>query len=125
MIRLYDDNPEGDGTLRRGAYIKAGPNRFFISTTGMNDFGQKGMGTPLPLEVRVNRVHSKGKLDLRIHAQHVLSLTRLNWASTKDFCREPITLKFAGDIAYLMNVFLASFQSFKLHPKLEKTPWFL
>lgn len=37
--------------------------------------------------------------------------------------REPITLKFASDIAYLMNVFLASVGNFKMHPRLEKTPW--
>jgi predicted HTH transcriptional regulator len=125
LWRLYDDDPKGDGTLRRGAYVTVAPNRFFISTTGQNDLRQKGMGTPRPLEVQINRVHSKGELDARIYAQHVLSLTKLNWASTKDFCREPITLKFASDIAYLMNVFLVSFGSFKLHPRLERTPWFL
>ncbi len=87
--------------------------------------GQQGIGTPKPLDVTINRVHSKGKLDLRVYAQHILSLTRLNWASTKDFCREPITLKFAGEIAYLMNVFLVGSGEFKLHPRLERTPWFL
>jgi len=124
-FRLYDDSPEGDGTMARGKYVVMAPNRFVIATTGQNELGQRGLGTPRPLDVRVNRVHSKGELDTRVYAQHVLSLTRLNWASTKDFCREPITLKYASDIAYLMNVFLASFGEFKLHPKLENTPWFL
>lgn len=124
-LRLYDRLPTGDGSLRRGAYVLAGPNRFFIATTGQNEFGQKGVGTPRPLEIFVNRVQSKSQLDTRVYAQHILSLTRLNWASTKDFCRVPITLKFAGDIAYLMNVFLSSFGSFTLHPRLERTPWFL
>jgi len=123
--RLYDDSPDGDGTLARGKYVLLAPNRFFLATTGQNELGQRGLGTPRPLEIRVNRVRSKGKLDARVYAQHILSLTRLNWASTKDFCRQPITLKYASDIAYLMTVFLASFGEFKLHPKLESTPWFL
>ncbi|OLE66376.1 MAG: hypothetical protein AUI36_07630 [Cyanobacteria bacterium 13_1_40CM_2_61_4] len=83
------------------------------------------MGTPRPLDVSVNRISANGELDMKFYAQHLLSLTRLNWASTKDFCREPITLKFASDIAYLMNVFLASFGSFTLNSRLERTPWFL
>lgn len=124
-VRLYDRTPTGDGSLRRGAYVLTGPNRFFIATTGQNEFGQKGVGTPRPLEITVNRVQSKNPLDARVYAQHLLSLTRLNWASTKDFCRIPITLKFSGDIAYLMNVFLSSFGSFTLHERLERTPWFL
>ncbi len=124
-IRLYDRSPKGDGSLTRGGYVVLAPNRFVISTTGRNEFGQRGMGTPKPLDVTVNRRHSKEDLDVKLYAQHVLSLTRLNWASTKDFCRVPITLKFAGDIAYLMNVFLASFGSFRLHQRLERTPWFL
>ena len=125
MVRLYDKKADGDGSLRRGSYVLTAPNRFFIATTGQNDFGQRGMGTPRPLDVSVNRISANGELDMKFYAQHLLSLTRLNWASTKDFCREPITLKFASDIAYLMNVFLASFGSFTLNSRLERTPWFL
>ena len=55
----------------------------------------------------------------------VLSLTKLNWASTDAFCGEPITLKYARDIAYLTAAFLRQSESFQLHPVLERTPWFL
>jgi hypothetical protein len=55
----------------------------------------------------------------------MLSLTKLNWASSRPFCHEPITIKYANDIAYLMNVFGTSFGSFRLHPDLAKTAWFL
>jgi hypothetical protein len=34
-------------------------------------------------------------------AVQILSLTKLNWASTDSLCSEPITVKYAGDIAYL------------------------
>lgn len=124
-VRIYDERAEGDGSLPRGHYVITRPNQFYISTTGSSELDRRVIGTPEMLEVTVNRIHAKGQIDLRIYAQHVLSLTRLNWASTKSFCHDPITIKFASDIAYLMNVFLTSFGSFNLHPRLERTPWFL
>jgi argonaute-like protein implicated in RNA metabolism and viral defense len=96
-----------------------------MATTGPNVMNQRYLGTPRPLEVRVNRVSPRGSLDLSIYAQHMLSLTRLNWASTRSFCHTPISIKFANDIAHLMNVFLASGKDFQLHDRLRHTPWFL
>jgi len=101
------------------------PNRFVLATTGPNPIGQKYLGTPRPLEIGVHRIGARGNLDLAIYAQHVLTLTRLNWASTRAFCHSPITIKFAHDIAYLMNVFLTTGIDFRLHDKLRTTPWFL
>lgn len=123
--RLFDLSTKADGAAPRGTWISLTPNRFLIATTGPNSSHQKYVGTPRPLEVAVNRVSARGRLDLGIYAQHVLSLTRLNWASTKSFCHAPITIKFANDIAYLMNVFLATDTEFRLHDRLKATPWFL
>jgi len=124
-FRLFDDSPKGDGVATRGTWVMLSPNRFVLATTGPNPLGQKYLGTPRPLEIGVHRIHARGKLDLAIYAQHVLSLTRLNWASTHAFCHAPITIKFAHDIAYLMNVFLATGADFRLHDRLRNTPWFL
>ena len=124
-VRLYDSRPDGDGSLARGTYVVTGPNQFYISTTGFNALGQRAIGTPQPLEVTVRRVNSKDALDLRTYAQHILSLTKLNWASSRTFCHKPITIKYASDIAYLMNVFISAFGQFHLHPDLEHTAWFL
>jgi hypothetical protein len=63
--------------------------------------------------------------DLKSFAVHALSLTKLNWASTDSLCAEPITIKYAGRIAYLTSAFLRQGEAFRLHPVLEKTPWFL
>jgi argonaute-like protein implicated in RNA metabolism and viral defense len=124
-FRLFDDSPKGDGVAARGTWVMLSPNRFVLATTGPNSLGQKDQGTPRPLEMSVHRVNTRGKLDLAIYAQHVLSLTRLNWASTRAFCHEPITIKFAHNIAYLMNVFLTTGTDFRLHDRLRTTPWFL
>ena len=55
----------------------------------------------------------------------ILSLTKLNWASTDSLCAEPITTKYAGDIAYLTAAFMRQGREFKLHEALEHTPWFI
>jgi hypothetical protein len=38
---------------------------------------------------------------------------------------EPITTKYAGEIAYLTAAFMRQAPTFALHPALERTPWFL
>ena len=126
-VRFYDRRPDTDGSLRRGSYVEAGANKLYLSTTGYNPF-RRMMGTPKPLEVSawVERPDGGGdRPDLRVLALQVLSLTKLNWASTDAFCGEPITLKYAGDIAYLTAAFLRQSEPFRLHPSLETTPWFI
>ena len=126
-VRFYDSRPETDGSLRRGSYVEAGSNKLYLSTTGYNPF-RRMMGTPKPLEISawLERPDSSfSKPDLRTLAVQALSLTKLNWASTDAFCGEPITLKYARDIAYLTAAFLRQSEPFVLHQDLETTPWFL
>ena len=126
-VRFFDRRPDTDGSLRRGSYVEAGPNKLYLSTTGYNPF-RRMKGTPRPLEVSAWIERPDGgrhRPDLRVLALQVLSLTKLNWASTDAFCGEPITLKYARDIAYLTAAFLRQSEPFQLHPRLEETPWFI
>jgi hypothetical protein len=127
-VRLYDGRPETDGSLSRGSYVAASPNQIFLSTTGYNPY-RKTLGTPHMLEVNARVERPKGEPaqapDLRALAVQILSLTKLNWASTDSLCAEPITTKYAGDIAYLTAAFLRQGGTFRLHPVLENTPWFI
>lgn len=127
-VRFYDNRPETDGSLRRGSYVDVAKNKIYLSTTGYNAFRQ-ALGTPKPLEISkwVERPEGspEARPDLRVLAVQALSLTKLNWASTDSFCGEPITLKYAGNIAYLTSAFLRQSEPFNLHPVLEKTPWFI
>ena len=127
-IRLYDTRAETDGSLSRGSYVVTTPYQILLSTTGYNSF-QKSLGTPKPIEVtiwteRAENSH-KSEPDLKSLAVQILSLTKLNWASTNSLCGEPITTKFAGDIAYLTDAFLRQGGEFRLHRTLEDTPWFI
>lgn len=127
-LRLYDGRPETDGSLARGAYVSTAKNQAYLSTTGYNPY-RKVLGTPKPLELNIWVERPEGalesKADLRALAVQVLCLTKLNWASTDSLCGEPITIKYAKDIAYLTAAFLRQNGTFKLHPVLEKTPWFI
>jgi len=122
-IRLFDKETD-DGSIERRSYVDIGNNQFFMSTTGANIFYQKGMGTPKILTVSVTKLKDPESVDIQSVAQHILSLTRLNWASTRNFCHEPITTKFAGDISYFMNVFMKD-PSFHVSERIRNKPWFL
>lgn len=127
-VRLYDSRAEGDGSLSRGDYFIASPNQIYLSTTGFNPY-RKALGTPIMLEINTRVEYPENTPnsppDLKAIAAQILSLTKLNWGSTDSLCGEPITTKYAGDIAYLTSAFLRQGASFKLHPALERTPWFI
>jgi predicted HTH transcriptional regulator len=127
-VRLYDSRAETNGSLSRGSYVITSTNQIYLSTTGYNPY-RKTLGTPHMLEINVRAERPEGipnsPPDLKAIAIQVLSLTKLNWASTDSLCAEPITTKYAGDIAYLTSAFLRQGKAFRLHPVLEKTPWFL
>ena len=123
-VRLYNIAEGSDGSINRATYLRDDPNRVYLATTGSNIFNAKGMGTPVPLELTVWADPIESRPELETIAQQILSLTRLNWASTRSFCREPITTKFAGDIASKMTVFMDD-PNFTVNPSLRNTPWFL
>jgi hypothetical protein len=89
--------------------VIAGENQIYLSTTGYNPY-RKTIGTPHVLELTARiegaEVSSHAPPDLRVLAMQILSLTKLNWASTDSLCAEPITTKYAGDIAYLTAAFM-------------------
>jgi hypothetical protein len=121
-IRLFD-RATPDGSIERGSYVLISDNQFWLSTTGHNIYNQKGLGTPRILNVTV---YPPPETDtgLKTIAQHILSLTRLNWASTRAFCNEPITTKYAGDISYLMTIFMED-PNFSISERIRDKAWFL
>lgn len=128
-IRLFDERAETDGSIARGRYVIGARNQIYLSTTGYNPY-RKALGTPQALEVNVyadeDRQEARVSLDHRSIARQILSLTKLNWASTEALCGEPITIKYAKNIAYLTAAFQRQNMGvFRLHSVLEQTPWFI
>ncbi len=128
-VRLFDERAETDGSVARGRYVIGAGNQIYLSTTGYNQY-RKTIGTPQALEINVyvepGADGARPAIDHRSLARQVLGLTKLNWASTDSLCGEPITTKYAKDIAYLTAAFQRQPDSpFTLHPVLERTPWFI
>lgn len=123
-LRMFSIDPQSKGLVGRGTYLLNEPGQAYLSTTGRNQFNNPMMGTPVPLELTIWSDPISDAPSLHTVAQQILSLTRLNWASSREFCREPITTKFAGDIARFMTEFLDD-PSFVVNPSLRKSPWFL
>jgi hypothetical protein len=124
LLRLYDVSEGGDGRIKRATYLQSDETRFYLTTTGNNIYDQKSMGTPIPLEVTVWADPVERTPSPKEIAQQILSLTRLNWASSKNFCHEPITTKYAGEIARQMTAFMDD-PTFSIGANLRGTPWFL
>jgi hypothetical protein len=124
ILRMYDLSDGSDGRIRRATTLHHTFSHGYLSTTGSNMFNQQSMGTPIPLELSVWADPVDAMPPFHTICQQVLSLTRLNWASSRNFCQEPITTKFAGDIARLMNAFMQD-PTFSVNPSLRGTPWFL
>jgi predicted HTH transcriptional regulator len=127
-FRLFDSRVEMDGSIQRGSFVPISRRRVLLSTTGYNAY-RKSLGTPRPLEVSADHYRPGATVPVECEARtlalQVLNLTKLNWASTDSFTAEPITIKYAGDIAYLTAAFLRQREPFQLHRVLERTPWFM
>lgn len=127
-FRLFDSKVETDGSIQRGSFVPISRRRVLLSTTGYNVY-RKALGTPRPLEISADKYRPGSDIptecEPRTLALQVLSLTKLNWASTDSFTAEPITIKYARDIAYLTAAFLRQQEPFQLHRVLEQTPWFI
>jgi hypothetical protein len=124
-LRMYDLSEANDGRVMRSTYLVKDGSRLYLATTGSNIFDSKSnMGTPIPLELTVWADPPEARPTLSQIGQQILSLTRLNWASTRSFCHEPITTKYAGDIAKLMTAFMQD-PEFAVNSKLRGVPWFL
>ncbi|MDE0041726.1 MAG: hypothetical protein OXT74_06800 [Candidatus Poribacteria bacterium] len=128
-LRLFDRTAGTDGSLSHGRFVVGGSNQIYLSTTGYNQY-RKTIGTPLILEINVYGKDVKSgncaPIDHRAIARQILSLTKLNWASTDALCGVPITTKYAKDIARLTAAFHRQLLGkFQLHPVLVRTPWFI
>lgn len=127
-FRLFDSRAETDGSIQRGSFVPISRRRLLLSTTGYNPY-RKALGTPRPLDISADHYPSNAttpvEREARTLALQILNLTKLNWASTDSFTAEPITVKYAGDIAYLTAAFLRQREPFQLHRVLERTPWFV
>ena len=123
-LRLYDTRTI-DGSYPRGSYAKLNDTELLLSTTGFTPLSKKRMGTPVFPKLTVWQ-WPEDFVTIEQIAQHVLSLTRLNYKALTPIVGEPVTMKYAG----LAAKFMASFSETQWknciqNSTLKRVPWFL
>jgi len=123
-LRLYDFSTP-DGSYPRGSYAKLSDTELLLSTTGFTLLSKKRMGTPVFPKLTLRQWPDEFT-SLEQMAQHVLSLTRLNYKALTPIVGEPVTTKYAA----LAATFMASFSEEQWKKcvdsnSLRRVPWFL
>lgn len=111
-IRIFDETTN-NFTPFRGIYVRIKEmfsESFILLTTG-NSHGDtkvierpKAFGTPRPIEIIVTR-NTIDNINMELIAQHILTLTKLDWNSCSMEIREPITTKYSRKAAQLLPLY--------------------
>jgi argonaute-like protein implicated in RNA metabolism and viral defense len=125
--RLYDKSTS-DGSFPRGSYVYLRNNECLLSTTGETPIARLRMGTPRLLQIRL-RFMNNNFLTMDDIVYQVFSLTKLNWATSMPMIREPVTLVFSREIAYLTAAMSEQewrgVATLEINPTLNSKPWFI
>ncbi|MHA1919937.1 MAG: Piwi domain-containing protein [Promethearchaeota archaeon] len=126
IFRIYNKSTN-DGSFPRGNYVYLNENETLLSTTGFSTLTKYRMGTPKLLHIRANTNNNFISLD-NITKQ-VFYLTRLNWATVSSINREPVTLHYSKELAYLTAA-LSELEwkhitSSSINQLLNKKVWFI
>lgn len=103
-LRLFDPNDNG-WHPRRGTGITLDDHTLYLCTTGVSRAGYKVKGTPRILRAEFSALPEDHSVTAGDIAKHIYALTKLNWKSTRSFCLEPVTIKYAREIARMVNIF--------------------
>lgn len=123
-LRLYDFTTP-DGSYPRGSYAKLNENELLLSTTGYTQLSKKRIGTPVFPKLTLWQWPDEFT-SLEQVAQHVLSLTRLNYKALTPIVGEPVTMKYAALAANFMACFSEDqWRKCIASNSLRKVPWFL
>lgn len=106
----------------RGGILQLTRNEFLLSVAG--ELKSESRASRI-LKVRVWREPLQGpELDLEALGYRILAMTKLNWRSAVRETAEPVTLKYAEEIARLTNHFTLT-QWNTVNNQLARVPWFL
>ena len=105
-----------------------GSSDLLLSTTGHCNITGRHIGTPKLLRVKYIQYPEEFISSDEI-ANQILSLTKLDWATATPLVREPVTLQFSRQVAYLTAAISEQEWKSIMEPKvnviLNKRPWFI
>ena len=120
-LRVFDQTND-NLNFARGGILQLNKNEFLLSVAG--ETGANAHASRL-LKVLVWREpSSEGNIDILPIAYRILAMTKLNWRSAVKETTEPVTLKFAEEIARLTNQFTLT-DWHTINNQLSKIPWFI
>jgi hypothetical protein len=120
-LRVFDET-KASLNFERGSLLELNPSEFLLSVVGE---GKPNALASRLLKVKVWREPlMTGKVDLMPIAYRILAMTKLNWRSAVRETTEPVTLKYAEEIARLTNQFsLTDWNT--VNNQLSRIPWFI
>jgi hypothetical protein len=119
-LRIFDSDTRSLN-VTRGGIIQLSANEFLLSTLA-DDKPDSHSGRLLKL--RVWSEPAKEPIEILPIAYRVLAMTKLNWRSAVRETSEPVTLKYAEEIANLTNHFgLTEWTT--VNNQLSRVPWFI
>lgn len=117
-----------DGSFSRRSYVYLDKDQYLLSTTGISDITRQGIGTPKLLHIS-SQEYPQRFLEPNEIVEQVFAMTRLNWASANPLVREPVTISFSREIAYLIATMNKGMWDRIRQPailkKLEGRTWFI
>lgn len=118
-LRVFD-KANDSFNFTRGGIMQLNSNDFLLSVAGEN---KSDALTSRLLRVRVWR-EPFGTVDIQSIAYRILAMTKLNWRSAVRETTEPVTLKYAQEIARLTNQFTLT-EWDTVNNQLSRIPWFI
>jgi hypothetical protein len=127
-FRLYATSTP-DGSFPRGSYAWLNRNEILLSTTGHTEVAGRRAGTPVMLRLVSPFQHPRVFLQMPTLAEQVLGLTKLNWATVMPINREPVTLSYSRNLAYMTATVSeeewSGIAESNVNPILNTRPWFI
>jgi len=132
--RMYGEaspNPRDSFVVSRGTMCMLEADRALLATTGRTESSSHSLGTPQPLEVRVERpspdvlehigLDSVKQYSITQLCEQLMSLTQLNWGSMRKEIKLPVTLLYSQKVASLSTrADIATLPKGYIH-----RPWFI
>ncbi len=120
-LRVFDESSPSFN-LKQGSIVQLVPGEFLLSVS--QNASANAPATRL-LKVRVWRESTPAEdIDIESIAYRILAMTKLNWRSAVRETSEPVTLKYAEEIARLTNHFNLT-EWAEINNQLSKVPWFI
>ncbi len=123
LYRVFMDTDDGYPLM--ASYVEIGDRLLLIYTVGKLYEKITPLGVPRPILVSIRSSNIDiQEIDKEVFVYSVIGTARMNWRNTGIFNREPTTIRYARDIAYMV----ASFNEIvNLDPAYlpEEIPWFL